>query len=111
MFHIRTFNNKINRLREKDAFRLITEAAEVFFKKNGVLRNFAKSTGKHLCQSLYFNKIAGRRPDACEFCEISKNPFFKEQRPYNGLTFKANFPPYPRTSLLTQPAQDIFKTS
>ena len=30
---------------------------EVFCKK-GVLRNFSKFTGKHLCQSLYFNKVA-----------------------------------------------------
>ena len=30
--------------------------------KIGVLRNFAKFTGKHLCQSLYFNKVAGLRP-------------------------------------------------
>ena len=28
----------------------------------GVLRNFAKFTGKHLCQSLIFNKVAGLRP-------------------------------------------------
>ena len=34
---------------------------EVFCKK-GVLRNFAKFTGKHLCQSLFFNKVAGLRP-------------------------------------------------
>ena len=27
--------------------------------KKGVLRNFAKSTGKHLCQSLFFNIVAG----------------------------------------------------
>ena len=27
--------------------------------KKGVLRNLAKFTGKHLCQSLYFNKVAG----------------------------------------------------
>ena len=31
---------------------------EVFCKK-GVLRNFVKLTGKHLCQSLFFNKVAG----------------------------------------------------
>ena len=30
--------------------------------KRGVLRNFAKFTGKHLCQSLFFNKVAGLRP-------------------------------------------------
>ena len=29
------------------------------FCKNVVLRNFAKFTGKHLCQSLFFNKVAG----------------------------------------------------
>ena len=34
---------------------------EVFCEK-GVLRNFAKFTGKHLCQSLFFNKVAGLRP-------------------------------------------------
>ena len=34
---------------------------EVFCTK-GVLRNFAKFTGKHLCQSLFFNKVAGFRP-------------------------------------------------
>ena len=31
---------------------------EVFYKK-GVLKNFAKLTGKYLCQSLFFNKAAG----------------------------------------------------
>ena len=59
--------------------------------KRGVLRNFAKFTGKHLCQSLYFNKVAGL-PKACnfikietlaqvffcKFCEISKNIVFTE---------------------------------
>ena len=34
---------------------------EVFCKK-GVLRNFAKFTGKHLCQSLFSNKVADLRP-------------------------------------------------
>ena len=35
----------------------------------GVLRNFAKFTRKHLCQSLFFNKVAS---------QISKNTFFIE---------------------------------
>ena len=39
---------------------------EVFWKK-GVLRNFAKFTGKHLCQSLFFNNVAGLK--ACNFIE------------------------------------------
>ena len=29
--------------------------------KKGVFKNFAKFTGKHLCQSLFFNKVAGLR--------------------------------------------------
>ena len=32
------------------------------FYKKSVLRNFAKFTRKHLCQSLFFNKVAGLRP-------------------------------------------------
>ena len=31
------------------------------FCKKGVLENFTKFTGKHLCQSLFFNKVAGLR--------------------------------------------------
>ena len=56
------------------------------FWKKGVLRNSTKMTGKHLCQSLFFNKVAGLRPAnllketltqmfSCEFCVISKNTF------------------------------------
>ena len=53
----------------------------------GVLKNFTKFTGKHLCQSLFFNKFAGLRPATllkkaptqvffCELYEIFKNTFF-----------------------------------
>ena len=35
-----------------------TNRPELFCKKD-VLRNSAKFTGKHLCQSLFFNKVAG----------------------------------------------------
>ena len=38
-----------------------TEAATESVKKD-VLRNFAKFTGKRLCQSIFFNKVAGLRP-------------------------------------------------
>ena len=42
-----------------------------------------------MCQSLFFNKVVGLRPEtikketlakvfSCEFCEISKNTFFTE---------------------------------
>ena len=74
--------------------KLRSSRPEVFCKK-GVLGNLTKFTGKHLCQSLFFNKVAGLRPQACNFikketlaqvfscecCEISKNtflPFFTE---------------------------------
>ena len=59
---------------------------DVFCEK-GVLRNTVKFTGKHLCQSLFFNKIAGIRPSSslkktlaqvffCELFDISKITFF-----------------------------------
>ena len=45
--------------------------------RKGVLRNFTKFTGKQLCQSLFFNKVAGL-----------KNTFFTEHRwtTVSGLT-------------------------
>ena len=49
--------------------------------------NFAKFTGKCLCQNLFFNKVAGLRlfikketlvqVFSCKFCEISKNTFLR----------------------------------
>ena len=62
---------------------------EVFCKK-GVLRNFTKFTGKRLCQSLFFNKVAGLRPSTLfkkrvwhrcfpvNFVEFLGTPFFKD---------------------------------
>ena len=55
----------------------------------GALRDFTKFTGKRLCQSLFFNKVAGAacifikkgtlaQAFSCEFCEILKNTFFTE---------------------------------
>ena len=41
----------------------------------GVLRNFAKFTGKHLCQSLYFNKVAGLRDYSKEREQYFKRAF------------------------------------
>ena len=39
---------------------------EVFCKKGG-LKNFVKFTLKHLCQGLFFNKVAGLKPKSCNF--------------------------------------------
>ena len=57
-------------------------------------KNLSKFTGKHLCQSLIFNQVAGLGSATllkkrlwhrcfplivtCEFCEIFKNTFFTE---------------------------------
>ena len=38
--------------------------AQRCFVRKGVLRNFAKFTGKHLCQSLFSNKVTGLPPVA-----------------------------------------------
>ena len=52
---------------------------EVFCRK-GVLRNFAKFTGKHLCQRLNFiKKETLAQVFSCELCKIFKNAFFTEQ--------------------------------
>ena len=54
------------------------------FCKKGVLRNFSEFTGKHLCQSIFFNNVEGlnfikketlAQVFSYEFCEISKNTF------------------------------------
>ena len=53
---------------------------EVFCKK-GVFRNFTKFTGKHQCQSLFFNKVAGLRPHTCfpvNFVKFLRTSFFIE---------------------------------
>ena len=46
--------------------------------KKCVFRNFAKFTGKRLCQSLFFNKVASGTGVSCGFREIFKNTLFTE---------------------------------
>ena len=60
------------------------------FCKKDILRNFAKFTGKRLCQSLFFNKVAGLRPATLlkkrlwhrrfpvNFAKFLRAPFFIE---------------------------------
>ena len=61
---------------------------EEFYEKSYSLK-FAKFTGKHLYECLFFNKVAGDACNfikketlaqvfSCEFCEISKNNVFTE---------------------------------
>ena len=67
--------------------------------KKGILKNFAAFAGKHLCQSLSFNKVTGAafkkalaQVFSCEFCEISKTTFFTEQLWMTASTFLNNIP-------------------
>ena len=68
------------------SYKIFRNSRREVFCKNGVLRNFAKFTGKHLCQTLFFNKVdfikkmALAQVFSCEFWrtlfqEISKNTF------------------------------------
>ena len=41
--------------------------------RKGALKNFTKFTGKHLCQSLFFNEVAGLRPQK----QASKTSFLQ----------------------------------
>ena len=57
------------------------------------LKNFAKFTGKHLCQSLFFNEVSDlglqlflhiqtlAQVFLCEICEIFKNTYFYRTPP------------------------------
>ena len=51
---------KESMLKSTQTYCLEKQPPEVFYEK-GVLRNFKKITGKHPCQSLFFNKVAGLR--------------------------------------------------
>ena len=46
-----------NSTEKSETFVFKSTRPEVFCKKD-VLENFAKLTGKYLCQSLFFNKVA-----------------------------------------------------
>ena len=42
-----------------------------------ILRNFPKFTGKQLCQSLFFNKVAGLRLFPVTFAKFLRTPFLQ----------------------------------
>ena len=58
--------------------------------KKGVPRNFAKFTGKHLCQTLFFDKVAGLR-----------SATLLKMRLWHRC-FPVNFAKFPRTPFLTE---------
>ena len=61
LFPFYTKQTYITQVEEKRVKKKEKRSPEVFCKK-GVLKSFAKFPGKHLCQSLFFNKVAGLRP-------------------------------------------------
>ena len=63
---------------------------EVFCKK-GVLRNLAKVTEKHLCQSLVFLKGTLAQVFSCEYGEISRNTFSYRLPPVTASVASSTF--------------------
>ena len=67
---------------------LFRSSHQRYSKKKGVLKNFVKFTGKHLCQSLFFNKVEELRPATLwkkrlwrrcfpvDFAKFLRTPFF-----------------------------------
>ena len=78
-----------------------SSSPEMFCKK-GLLRNLSKFIGKHLCQSLFFNKVAGLRPATLlkkilwhwcfpvDFTKFLRTPFYIEHL-WSLLLFDSNF--------------------
>ena len=77
-----------------DSPELQKQQPEVFCKKKDVLRNLAKFTGKHLCQSLFIKKETLLQALSYEICEISINICFtKHPRTTASRTLKQIFRP------------------
>ena len=77
-------------MRRESNFQTSTEAATegVLWYEKVVLRNFAKFTGKHLYQGLFFDKVAGLRPTT-----LSKKKLWHR-------CFPVNFAKFLRTTFL-----------
>ena len=58
----------------------VRSSCQELFCRTGVLRNFAKFTGKCLYQSLFFKKETLAQVASCEFCKIFKN-FLSQRTP------------------------------
>ena len=92
---------RLGREKEKDGtilrierLQLQKQPPEVLYKK-GVLRNFQKFTGKHLYQSLFFNKVVGLR-----------SATLLETRPWHRC-FPVNFAKFLRTPFLQNTSRQL----
>ena len=68
ILHLRLFKNNVVSNRSSH---------QELFHEKGVLKNFAKFVKKHLCWSLFVNKVE-TQVFTCAFCKIFKNNFFIE---------------------------------
>ena len=79
---LRTFKKRLYKIGGRNRHRRC-------FIRKAVLENLAKFTGKHLCQSLFFNNVAGFSLNlpkketlaqlfSCKSCEILENILFKK---------------------------------
>ena len=66
--------------------------------RKGILRNFEKFTGKHLCQVLFYNKVAG-----------SEHATLLKKRLWHRC-FPINFAKFPKTSFHRTPLNNCFST-
>ena len=73
--------------------------------KKGVVRNFTKFTGKYLCKSLLFNKVAGLRPAI-----LLKKRLWHRWFPVNFAKVPRT-PLFYRTPLLAASANILFASS
>ena len=68
MLNFLRVTSKVARMTSLDFFAIFekiiikSSLSVVLCNKNGVLKNFANFTGKHLSRSLIFSKVAGLRP-------------------------------------------------
>ena len=83
--HIIDTENVLRPWLMRNLMKVRSSTGSVLWKKV-LLKNFLKFTGKHLCQSLFLNKVEGLKTAtllkkrqaqvfSCEFCEIFKNIF------------------------------------
>ena len=87
---------------------------EVYCRK-GVLRNFAKFTGKHMCQIIFFSEAAGLRPAtlfkkrlwhrclSVNFAKFLRTPFLTEH-----FWWLLLFLSTPLTSILVNPFYTVY---
>ena len=74
----------------------IKNSHERYSVKNDILKNFAKFTGKHMCNCLFFNK----------FASLSFQPYFKKRFWYK--CFPEKFAKFLRTPFLMNNSGDCF---